>query len=182
MFSELLAHPEVTEETTLTGAVGVMALHAGMESGTGVLARQIAERTGASRYLVTQSPSLRWHVPSACYDPAASLSLSAFLDHVEFVVSLHGFGREHLPRTVLVGGANRVLPSQMARHLHRTTSMNILTGPAVPSGLRGRHPNNPVNLAFGGGVQLELSMACREGALAEELVDSIATFIDTAPI
>lgn len=177
MFRSLLAHPEVTEEATLATSVGVMALHAGIESGTGILAERIAERTGASRYLVTQSPSLRWHVPSTQYDPCASIRLSAFLHHVDFVVSLHGFGRKHLPRTILVGGADADVSVRIAGHLRRTTSMNILVGEDVPRGLRGRHPDNPVNLASQGGVQLELSATCRQGELGRELVESVSEFI-----
>ena len=55
--------------------------------------------------------------------------------------------------------------------------MNILAGDNVPSGLRGRHPDNPVNLACRGGVQLELSARCRQGELSRELVDSVSEFI-----
>jgi phage replication-related protein YjqB (UPF0714/DUF867 family) len=178
VFSDLLGHPEVTEETVLAGRVGIMALHAGIESGTGMLAHRMAERTGASRYVVTQSDALRWHVPSAHYDPRESRSLASFLDHVTFAISLHGFGREHLPKTVLVGGGDTDLQQQFAPHLRRTTSVNVLAGDDVPPGLRGRHPHNPVNLVSGGGIQLEMSALCRENPLADQLIDSMVQFVD----
>ena len=177
MFDQLLAHPEVTEHLRLGSTVGVMALHGGIEKETDVIAAEIASRTDASLYVVRQSEQLRWHVPSIRYDPGASEQLAAFLDHVDVAVSLHGFGRHHLKRTVLVGGGSAELADDMSRRLRSTTDLNVLTGDEIPRGLRGRHPANPVNLPRGGGVQLELSHSCRHAPHVEPLIDAISGFL-----
>ena len=39
---------------------------------TDVIADEIATRSGASRYVVRQPESLRWHIPSKLFDPAGS--------------------------------------------------------------------------------------------------------------
>ena len=177
VFDQLLAHPEVTEHLRLASNVGVMALHGGIEKETDTIAAEVAARAGASLYLVHQSEHLRWHVPSIQYDPAASQQLSSFLDHVDVAVSLHGFGRRHLKRTVLVGGASDGLAAEMSRRLRGATSLNVLTGDEIPRGLEGRHPANPVNLPRGGGVQLELSHGCRHAPHVGRLIDAVTGFL-----
>ena len=177
VFDQLLAHPEVSEHLRLASTVGVMALHGGIEKETDAIAAEVASRTGASLYLVHQSERLRWHVPSIHYDPGASEQLASFLDHVDVAVSLHGFGRRHLRRAVLVGGASDSLSDDMSRRLRSATSLNVLTGDEIPPGLQGRHPANPVNLPSGGGVQLELSHSCRHVPHVEPLIDAISGFV-----
>ncbi|MDH3247767.1 MAG: poly-gamma-glutamate hydrolase family protein [Acidimicrobiia bacterium] len=177
VFDHLLAHPEVSEHLRLASNVGVMALHGGIEKETDGIAAEIASRTGASLYLVHQSERLRWHVPSIQYDPGASEQLASFLDHIDVAVSVHGFGRRHLKRTVLVGGASDGLADEMSQRLRDTTTLNVLTGDEIPPGLKGRHPANPVNLPRGGGVQLELSHSCRHAPHVRPLIDAIAGFV-----
>ena len=55
-------------------------------------------------------------------------------------------------------GAHRVLAEHLATHLReRLPAYDVVTDlDAIPLELRGLHPRNPVNLARGGGVQLEL--------------------------
>ncbi len=154
-----------------------MALHGGIEKETDAIASAIAARTGASLYLVHQSERLRWHVPSIQYDPGASELLAQFLDHIDVAVSLHGFGRKHLMRTVLVGGGSKELASEMSDRLRQSTELTILTGEQIPPGLKGRHPANPVNLPRGGGVQLEMSHGCRHTPHVEPLIDAVAGFV-----
>ena len=162
MLRELLAHPLVSEEMRLGGPVGVMAIHGGIEAGTAEMARELVAATGASLYLVEQPGDLSWHLPSIHYDPAHSHRLSAFLGHVRTVVSLHGFGRVHLPRTVLVGGRNDALRTQVASGLRAGTGLRIVDDfEEIPRPLRGRHPANPVNIPVEAGVQLELSGTAR---------------------
>lgn len=177
VFTDLLNHPEVTELAELGGSVGVMAVHGGVETATESIAHRVAKRTGASIYTVTQSERLRWHVPSTEYDPDKSTALATFLAHVRVVVSIHGFGREHLPRTALVGGGNEGLVSETHRAMRRRTSLNILTGPDIPVGLRGLHPANPVNLPEHKGVQLELSHSCRHHPHVDGVVDAIVDVV-----
>lgn len=175
MLRELLAHPGVVEELRLAGPVGVMALHGGIEEHTAGLARQIADRAGASLYVVEQPSHLAWHVPSTSFDPRDSHRLTRFLERARMVLSVHGFGRPHLRRTVLLGGRNRRLASELATELARRTDLVVVDDlERIPRGLRGLHPANPVNLAERRGVQIELSASARGGAGRERVVAAVA--------
>jgi phage replication-related protein YjqB (UPF0714/DUF867 family) len=159
---ELLAHDGVRECLSLESRVGFLALHGGLERGTFEIAREASSRSGASLYAVVQPPDLRWHLPSSLYDPAHSEALAAFLDHVEVVVSVHGYGglvaSDDRWTTVLVGGSDRRLAARLAAALRVAlpgyTFLDDLE--SMPERLRGVRPENPVNRARGGGVQLEL--------------------------
>jgi phage replication-related protein YjqB (UPF0714/DUF867 family) len=161
VFSELLAHPGVEEVCELRSPFGVMAFHGGnLEVGTDVIAEQAAELAGASFYAVRQPADLRWHIPSTAVQPSQSAALAAFIDHVEVVVALHGYGREGYWTTLLLGGRNRSLASHLAGALRPSIEPHgydvIDDLEAIPAPLRGVHRANPVNLPRGGGVQLEL--------------------------
>ena len=94
MLTELLDHPQVTEVCELRGRIGLMAYHGGnLERSTDAVAREVADRTGASLYAVLQQKPLRKHVSSLHFDPAHSAALSSFLEHVDVAVSIHGYGR-----------------------------------------------------------------------------------------
>jgi phage replication-related protein YjqB (UPF0714/DUF867 family) len=163
VLADLLAHPGVVEEARLAGPVGVMAFHGGsLERGTDPIARAVAERCGASCYVVAQPDDLRWHVPSKHFDPAESPRLAAFLDHVEVAIALHGYGRDGLFTTLLAGGSNRRVASFLATELRPAldlpdTRYDVVDDLGeIPVELRGLHPDNPVNRTRHGGVQLEL--------------------------
>jgi phage replication-related protein YjqB (UPF0714/DUF867 family) len=159
VLAELLAHEGVVEELALRSTVGFLALHGGsLERETDVIAREAAEASGASLYAVVQPHDLRWHVPSVRMDPADSPALAQFLDHVEVVLSVHGFGRDGLFTTLLLGGADRHLAGHVAAHLRAALPGYEIVDDleAIPQPLRGRHPDNPVNRSRGGGVQIEL--------------------------
>jgi phage replication-related protein YjqB (UPF0714/DUF867 family) len=159
VFDELLRQPGVVERCDLRSRFGVMAFHGGsLEQVTDVIAEQVADSSGASLYAVVQPPDLRWHIPSKLVDPAASTALTGFVDHVDTAIALHGYGRTGLFTTLLVGGRNRELAahvrSVLARHLDGYTVVDDLD--AIPTELRGLHPDNPVNRVRECGVQLEL--------------------------
>jgi len=162
-WAELLAHPEVTEHAELRSRFGLMAYHAGVEGGTFEVARDAAEAAGASLYAVTQPPLLRWHVASTLVDPSGSEMLGRFLDHVDVVVAVHGYGRLGRPRDILVGGGNRILAAHVSACLrtHAPGFSVIDDVEEIPRQLRGLHRANPVNRTAGGGVQLELPPAAR---------------------
>ena len=69
MLGELLAHDGVEEHLVVASRVGFLALHGGsLERETDRIAREAAERSGASLYAVCQPDDLRWHVPSVRMD------------------------------------------------------------------------------------------------------------------
>lgn len=169
MFRDLIATEGVTEEASLRGRVGVMALHGGLEAYTATAARRCARATGASLYTVVQHEEVRRHLPSTRFDPTQSRNLKAFLEHVSLVVSFHGFGRRGLESTVLVGGGNERLRGRVGEAIAHHSELRVIADPErIPRGLRGLHPRNPVNLPEFGGAQIELSpQARRDGHLAE---------------
>ncbi|HEX6310973.1 MAG TPA: poly-gamma-glutamate hydrolase family protein [Acidimicrobiia bacterium] len=169
MLADLLRHPGVVEEVELRSRVGFLALHGGsLERGTAEIARAAADAAGASCYTIRQPEDLRWHVPSSRCDPAESSALHAFLEHVDAVVSIHGFGRKHLGRAVLVGGANRGLAARTAATLRASLPGYRIVDRLddIPVALRGLHPANPVNRPRNGGIQLELPPRVRDHALS----------------
>lgn len=164
MLSELLARRDVTEELTLRSRFGFMAFHGGtLERTTDVIAREAAERADASYYGVVQTAEEPVHIPSTEVRPRHSDSLGRFLDHVEVVVTVHGYGREQLMRTVLLGGRNRELAEHVASHARAALpEYSFRTDLAsMPKGLAGQHRRNPVNLPPQRGLQIELPPALR---------------------
>jgi phage replication-related protein YjqB (UPF0714/DUF867 family) len=162
-FAELLAHPGVVEEYRPGSPFGLLAFHGGsLERATDVIARAVADRSGASLYTVEQPDDFRWHLPSAEVDPAASPALAAFLRHVEVAIAIHGYGRDGLFTTLLAGGSHRDLAREVGATLTASLAFDdtrytvIDDIDAIPLELRGLHPDNPINRVRGGGVQLEL--------------------------
>lgn len=158
-FAELLAHPEVEEVVTLRSPFGFMAYHGGgLEEMTDVIAQAAAERCGASYYGVHQPVGMERHISSVHIDPRCSANMQSFLDHVEIVVTVHGFGRQGFFTSLLLGGQNRDLAHHVGGHLRTSLpAYDIVTDlEVIPRDLRGQHPANPVNLPRFQGVQIEL--------------------------
>ena len=158
-FEALLSMPGVSEVLRLGSRFGFMAFHGGwLEEVTDDVACAAAERSGASYYGVLQGPNDQWHIPSHLVNPEESENLRRFIEHVDVVIAIHGFGRPDLLRSVLLGGQNRDLAEFVACRLipHLPHYEIIHEISSVPLALRGQHPRNPVNLPRGGGVQVEL--------------------------
>lgn len=156
--------PDVVEVCELRSTLGVMAYHGGqLEKVTDIVADAVAAGAGASYYGLLHLADDPAHVPSTDIDPRHSIALAGFLDHVDTVVTLHGYGRKRLSHTILLGGQNRELAGHIASHLR-----TLLPGydicdqlDAIPEGLRGLHPDNPVNRPRLAGVQVELPASIR---------------------
>lgn len=192
--AELLAADGVVEDLALGSTIGVMAFHGGdLEVGTDLIADAVVERTGASLYAVRQPQGMQRHVPSTRFRPDHSARLAAFVRHVELAITLHGYGRRRMFRTVLVGGANReaagVVATCLRAHLPAYEVIGDLDD--IPRELRGLHPANPVNLPRAGGVQVELPPRVRgngpfwnpwDGGFptphTERLIDGLAAAVD----
>lgn len=192
-WAELLAHPDVEERAVVRSDVGVIAIHGGLEAGTAEMAEALADAAGASLYVVAQPPHLRWHAPSHTLDPQRS-ALGPWLRHVRLAVSLHGYGRVHRPRRVLLGGRNRAAASRLADRLRPALpGFEVVTDLAeMPPGLQGLHPSNPVNRPARAGVQLELPPSARgatpppphdwgPGGVPARVVAAVAEALATLP-
>jgi phage replication-related protein YjqB (UPF0714/DUF867 family) len=158
-FGELLANPGVQERCELHSNFGVMAFHGGnLERVTAEIATIVAERTGASLYTVTQDFPLREHISSSKVLRTESEQLDKFFNHVDTVIALHGYGREGFWTSMLLGGSNRALATQLGANLRRELPDFVAVDNIddIPKDLRGLHADNPVNVPRNGGVQIEL--------------------------
>ena len=105
---ELLAAPGVREQVQLRSSFGFMAIHGGeLEQQTDVIARAAADLAAASYYVVSHPDGHDAHLASIRYRTEESTALAEFVDHVEVVVSVHGYGRRDRWTTLLLGGSNR---------------------------------------------------------------------------
>jgi phage replication-related protein YjqB (UPF0714/DUF867 family) len=198
-FADLLAHPDVQEEQVLAPrrrglAVGFLALHGGLEPATAEIAVAAARRSAASWYAIVQPDKLKRHVPSHEHDPADAPLLAAFLEHVDVVISVHGYwGHDELHAALLVGGRDRALASSLGARLRAALPEYRVIDEldTIPRRLRGVDPRNPVNRAARG-VQVELphpvraigpygrgEWGDRHRAHTDALVATLADFADT---
>jgi phage replication-related protein YjqB (UPF0714/DUF867 family) len=188
-FLDLLAHPDVVEQQVLGSRVGFLALHGGLEPGTAEIALTAARRSGASSYVIVQPDDLKHHVPSHEHDPAEAPLLAGFLDHVDVVISVHGYWG-HADDGLLVGGLDRALATALGARLRAALPEYPVVDEldAIPKRLRGVDPRNPVNCAARG-VQVELPHPVRavgpygrgdagerHRAQREALVEALARF------
>ena len=183
VLAELLAHAGVEELLELRSSVGFLALHGGsLERETDRIALEAAEVAGASLYALCQPDDLRWHIPSVQMDPADSPALGRFMAHVDVVLSVHGYGRDGMFTTLLLGGGDRSLAAHTAGHLRTGLPGYTVVDDlgTIPKPLRGLHPDNPVNRTEGGGVQIELPPRIRlqgpnaDPAARQALVEALA--------
>lgn len=157
-FVDALARPDTAEHVVLRSRFGFMAFHGGrMEAGTDIVASAAAEAAGASYYGVLH-PADQEHFASIHVRPEHSRALATFLDHVEVVVTVHGFGRVGMFTSLLLGGQNRDLAEHVASHLRPALPVYefVTDLETIPRELRGLHEHNPVNRPAARGVQLEL--------------------------
>lgn len=165
-FRELLERKSVTEICDLRAPkLGFMAYHGGqLEKVTDVIASTAAEQSGSSYYGVLQTDEdTVVHLPSKTVSPDDSPQLAKFVEHVDAVITIHGYGRKRLWHALLLGGRNRELADHIAKHLRdRLPDYHIIDSiDAIPRSLGGMHPKNPVNLPPACGVQIELPATVR---------------------
>ncbi len=157
--SHLLTMDGVSEHSELRSTFGFMAFHGGaLEEMTDIVASRAAERAGASYYGIQLPDNLEWHIPSHKVTADQSPALNEFLNHVNIVITVHGFGRAGFFTSLLLGGRNRRLAGHLSESLQRhLPAYRILDDlDDIPQNLRGLHQDNPVNAVEHAGVQLEL--------------------------
>lgn len=168
--------PGVCETVVLRGEVGLLAPHgSSIEDGTEHIAERVARRTGASFYHVTYPGT--WdearplHVSGTSIAPDSSVALAAFTGHCRTVIAVHGFTREGMRHTALVGGLNDNLAGSVASELRERLPEPslVLDGDEVPSGLRGRSSGNLTNRFPEAGCQVELPPRLRVSYLSRAL-------------
>ncbi len=125
---------------------------------TDEIAEAAALRANASCYSVVQQYPMREHLPSTEVRADQSPVLKEFFSHVEVVIALHGYGRNDMWKTVLLGGQNRSLATELAIHLRAELPEFVFDDDlaSIPTDLSGQHPLNPVNIPSLRGVQVEL--------------------------
>ncbi len=164
MATSLLETSDAYEELEIRSEVGLMAYHGGtLEKATDAIARETAELCGASYYGLIQTNDDPLHFPSTKLFEYASENLNVFFQHVRIVITIHGYGREHLFHSVLLGGRNRALASHLASFLKMALPDYSFENDLeqIPKELRGLHPKNPVNIPALTGVQVELPPTLR---------------------
>jgi phage replication-related protein YjqB (UPF0714/DUF867 family) len=158
-FGRALAEPGAIEHVELRSAFGFMAFHGGaLERQTDRIATAAAAAGGASLYVVTHPEPNPPHFPSTTVNGSASPALRSFLAHVRIVITVHGYGRDGMFTSLLLGGRNRGLAATMRAALSDALPDYQIVDDldAIPRELRGLHHANPVNVPPDGGVQLEL--------------------------
>ena len=164
MGTSLLETSDAYEELEIRSEIGLMAYHGGtLEKATDAIARETAELCGASYYGLIQTNDDPLHFPSTKLFEYASENLNIFFQHVRVVITIHGYGREHLFHSVLLGGRNRALASHLASFLKMALPDYSFENDLeqIPKELRGLHPKNPVNIPALTGVQVELPPTLR---------------------
>lgn len=164
VLAELLQRDDVVEELVLRSRFGFMAYHGGsLEKTTDPIAREAAALAGASYYGVVQHHEEPTHIASTRVVPDHSEALACFFDHVDVVITVHGYGREHLFHSVLLGGRNRALAHHVASHCRFALPRFQFHADLreIPKELRGQHRDNPVNRPRDSGLQIELPPTIR---------------------
>ena len=164
MATRILETSDAYEELEIRSKVGLMAYHGGtLEKATDAIARETADLCGASYYGLIQTNDDPLHFPSTKLFEYASENLNIFFQHVRVVITIHGYGREHLFHSVLLGGRNRALASHLASFLKMALPDYSFENDLeqIPKELRGLHPKNPVNIPALTGVQVELPPTLR---------------------
>ena len=164
MATNLLETSDAYEELEIRSEIGLMAYHGGtLEKATDAIARETAELCGASYYGLIQTNDDPLHFPSTKLFDYGSENLNVFFQHVRVVITIHGYGREHLFHSVLLGGRNRALASHLASFLKMALPDYSFENDLeqIPKELRGLHPKNPVNIPALTGVQVELPPTLR---------------------
>ncbi len=157
---------DTSEFLRLGGPLGLLAIHGGgIEPGTEEIARFVAHHSGGSLYIYAgrrATGNLSLHRPSHGLGHEHRPLAIRFLNHVETVISIHGHGRNQ--NCAYVGGLHQTMGQRFVEIVRPVLPQYewISDPEIIPPGIRGRNPNNIVNLPPAKGMQLELPRELRE--------------------
>jgi phage replication-related protein YjqB (UPF0714/DUF867 family) len=159
-------HDCTREFLQLAGSLGLLAIHGGgIEPGTEEIARFVANHSGASLYIYSgrlPAGNLSLHRPSHGEEIENRPLVCRFLNHVNTAIAIHGHGRGQ--KCAYVGGLHRGMVLAFVE-LARSAlpQYEWISDPEIiPPRIRGRNPNNIVNLPPAQGMQLELPKELRQ--------------------
>ena len=150
----------------LGGPLGLLAIHGGgIEPGTEEIARFVAHKSGASLYIYAgrrSTGNLSLHRPSHDMGHENRPLALRFLSHVKTAISIHGHGRNR--KSVYVGGLHQNMVQGFVEFVRPALPRYqwISEPEFIPPEIRGRNPNNIVNLPPAQGMQLELPRELRQ--------------------
>lgn len=159
-------HGDTSEFLRLGSRLGLLAIHGGcIEPGTEEIARFVADLSGGSLYIFAgrrTTGNLSLHRPSHGLRHQDRPLAIQFLNHVETAISIHGHGRNQT--CAYVGGLHRTMVRRFVEIARPVLPQYkwISDPEIIPPGIRGRNPNNIVNLPRAKGMQLELPRELRE--------------------
>ncbi len=161
-----------SEFVHLGSTFGLLAVHGGgIEPGTEEIVRFVAHHSEASLYVYAgrrPAGNLSLHQPSHGTGLGSRPLVLRFLDHVKTAVSIHGHGR--MQECAYVGGLHQTMVQRFVEiSRQELPQYEWISDPEIiPPGIRGRNPNNIVNLLPDHGMQLELPRGLRETETAAE--------------
>ena len=157
---------DTSEFLHLGGPLGLLAVHGGgIEPGTEEIARFVATHTDASLYIYAgrrATGNLSLHRPSHGMEHENHPLALRFLSHVKSAISIHGHGRDQ--NSAYVGGLDQAMVQRFVEIAQPVLPQYewIADPKIIPPGIRGRNPNNIVNLPPANGMQLELPRKLRQ--------------------
>ena len=78
---------------------------------------------------------------------------------------------------MLLGGSHRPLAAAVGDAMRDVGLRAIDELGAIPEGLRGLHPANPVNLPQEGGVQIEMAASVRRPPFSGRIVETVSRVV-----
>ena len=157
---------DIREFLHLAGSIGLLAPHGGLiEPGTEEIARTVAQQSGASLYVYSgrrPADNFALHRPSHGMELGSRPLVLQFLHHVNMAISIHGHGRDG--SSAYVGGLNQDMVQTFAKLARPVLPQYkwICDPETIPAGIKGRKPNNIVNLPPFQGMQLEMPKTLRQ--------------------
>lgn len=161
-FKEILKLPGTREQLKLNGPVAILTYHAGTETKTGIIAKNIHQKSHTSFYKL-KTP---YHIHSTKISYTRSKKLKTLINNSKTAISIHGHNRNDRENTIFVTGQNKELVLEIVKNLEANKKLNIYEVESSPENtpkfLRGESSHNIINKFKEKGVQIELPLKLRK--------------------